>query len=145
MAISSRLVFDVAHDVYVSVRADMEGIPLIDPNKVPSDHQWRPNKGPRGEEFAADFAMACKEALAGPQLASRMVLCSLFYLQVQPYDHVRNFIGITEHVWSDWTDQIRDLVGKKLLAKGMWPPKAYFGERTRQRRKHELSEHRPNL
>ncbi|SRR5260221_1133219 len=138
MAISSRLVFDVCHDVYISIRADLEGIPLIDPTKIPSDHQWRPNKGPNGQEFVADFALACKRALAGPAHASRLLLCSLFYLQVKPYEDVRQFMGIREDVWATWTDEIRDRVGKVLLAKGMFPPKAYFGERSRPKRKPPL-------
>ena len=62
MSISSRLVFDVCHEVYQAVVADAEGIPLIDPTKIPSDHLWRSHKAPTGQEYAADFTIACKRA-----------------------------------------------------------------------------------
>lgn len=133
--VSSRLAFDVLHDIYVSVRADLEGIPLIDPTKIPSDHLWRAHRGPNGQEFIADFAIACKQGLPGPTNAPRLILCNLYYLQVQPYEVVRQFMGIREDVWSDWTEDIRNRVGRVLMSKGMFPPKAYFGERSRPRRK----------
>ena len=140
MSISSRLVFDVCHEVYQAVVADAEGIPLIDPTKIPSDHLWRSHKAPTGQEYAADFTIACKRALAGPLYASRLILCRLYYIDLLPYEQTRNYLGIREDVWTDWTDQIRDRAGKLMLAKGMFPPKAYFGERSgpRKEKKREL-------
>jgi hypothetical protein len=134
MAISTRLVFDVSFEVYQSIKADLEGIPLIDPTKVPSDHLWRSHRAPTGEEYAADFALACKRALKGPANAPRLLLCTLFYIELLPYDQVRNYMGIRADVWSDWSDQIRDRAGHVILASGMFPPRKYFGERTRPRR-----------
>ena len=135
MSISSRLVFDVCHEVYQSVMADAESIPLIDPTKVPSDGLWRSHKAPTGQEYAADFTIACKRALAGPLYASRLILCKLYYIDLLPYEQTRNYLGIREDVWTDWTDQIRDRAGKLMLAKGMFPPKAYFGQRSELRMK----------
>ena len=43
-------------------------------------------------------------------------------------------MGIREDVFADWMDVIRDKVGHELLRKQMWPPKQYFGQRTRPRR-----------
>jgi hypothetical protein len=142
MSISSRLVFDVCHEVYQAVIADSEAIPLIDPTKIPSDHLWRSHKAPTGEEYAADFSLACKAALIGPQNASRLILCKLYYLDLLPYEQARNYLGLREDVWAAWTDEIRNKVGEKLLHKGMFPPKKYFGERSRPRRPHVAREDR---
>lgn len=134
-AISSRLAFDVCFEIYQSIRADEEGIPLIDPTKVPSDHLWRAHRGPNGQEFVADFAISCRKALAGPECARKLILCNVFYLGMAPYERARAHIGIREDVWSDWTEDIRDRVGRVLMVKGVFPPKRYFGERSRPRRK----------
>jgi hypothetical protein len=134
MAISTRLVFDVSWEVYQSIKADLEGIPVIDPTKVPSDHLWRSHRAPTGEEYAADFALACKRALKGPHYASRLILCTLFYIDLLPYEQTRNYMDIRADVWADWTDEIRDRSGHVLLTSGMFPPRKYFGERTRPRR-----------
>jgi hypothetical protein len=136
-SVSPRLAFDVCHEIYVSIRADLEGIPLIDPTKVPSDHLWRAHRGPNGQEFVADFGIACHRALAARECAAKLILCNLYYLQTKPYEHVRQFMGIREDVWSDWTEDIRDRVGRLLMAKGMFPPRAYFGERSRPRKRKE--------
>lgn len=133
--VSPRLAFDVCHEIYVSIRADLEGIPLIDPTKIPSDHLWRAHRGPNGQEFVADFAIACRRALGAPECSAKLILCNLYYLQIQPYEHVRQFMGIREDVWSDWTEDIRDRAGRILMAKGMFPPRAYFGERSRPKKR----------
>jgi hypothetical protein len=130
MSISTRLVFDVCHDVYQSIYADAEGIPLLDPTKIPSDHLWRSHKAPNGREYAADFAIACIRALAGPAHSSRLILCKIHYLELLPYEKARRFMGIREDVWVQWTDEIRDRCGEKLLHRGMYPPRKYFGERS---------------
>jgi hypothetical protein len=134
MAISTRLVFDICHEVYTSIHADLEGIPLIDPTKIPSDHLWRSHKAPTGHEYAADFTIACRRALEGPANAPRFILCNLYYIDLLPYEQTRRFLGIREDIWTSWTDDIRDKVGRVLLSKGMFPPKKYFGERTRPRK-----------
>lgn len=134
MSISPRLAFDVCHEVYKSIHADGEAIPLIDPTKVPSDHLWRSHKAPTGQEFAADFAIACKRALQGPENASRLILCNYYYLQLMEYEKCRRYMGIGEMTWVKWTEDIRDKAGKVILAKGLFPPRAYFGERSRPRR-----------
>lgn len=129
MSLNPKLAFDVCHDVYVSIRADLEGIPLIDPTKVPSDHLWRSHKAPTGAEFVADFAIACRRALEGPESASRLILCQSYYLQAQPYEKVRKLLGLGEIIWTIRTDEIRSKVGALLIERGLFPPKKYFGER----------------
>jgi hypothetical protein len=134
MTITPLLAFDVCWDIYAAIRADLEGIPLIDPTKVPSDHLWRANRGPRAAEYVADFSLACQRALDGPDWASRKVLCSLYYLGLTPYENARHFLGLREDVWVKWTEEIRERVGKQLMHRGMFPVRSYFGERTRPRR-----------
>ncbi len=128
MSVKPEFVFDVCHDVYAAAMADAEGIALIDPTKIPSDHLWRSHKPPTGQEFAADFAIACKRALAGASNSPRLILCGLYYLDLLPYARARQQMGIREDVWVAWTDIIRHKVGALLLAKGMFPPRQYFSE-----------------
>lgn len=139
MTITPALAFDCCHEVYAAIRADTEGIPLIDPTKVPSDHVWRPGRGPRAGEYLADFSLCCRRGLSLPELASRRVLCNLYYLGLTPYERTRHFLGLREDTWVSWTEEIRDRVGKQILIAGLFPVRNYFGERTRPRRNAQRS------
>lgn len=134
MSVPPQLAFDICHDVYAAIRADLEGIPLIDPTKVPSDHLWRANRGPNGSEYVADFAICVKRALAGPHNSPRLILATLYYLDLVPYKKALRQMQIREDVWVSWTDDIRNRVGALIIERGMFPPRAYFGERSRPRR-----------
>lgn len=134
MSITPHFVFDVCHAVYEAIQADSDSIPLLDPTKVPSDHLWRSHKPPTGQEYAADFHIACQRALAGPQNASRLILCNMYYLGLAPYEQARKQMGVREDVFISWCDDVRTKVGEMLLKKGMFPPRKYFGEQTRPRR-----------
>jgi hypothetical protein len=74
----------------------------------------------------ADFALAGRAALDGPELASRMVLFRLYYLGLAPYENARHFLGLSERTWVDWSDEVRQRCGKELLRRGMFPPRKYF-------------------
>jgi len=50
-----------------------------------------PDFRPRLNEWVADFALAGKSALDGPEWASRMVLFRLYYLGLAPYENARTF------------------------------------------------------
>ena len=133
MSIKPELAFDVCHDVYKAVRGDLEGIAILDPTKPPSEHVWRPDSGPRASEYVADFAICCQRGLEGPEWASRLVLCRLYYLGLAPYENARHFLGLREDVWVHWTEQIRERVGKQVIGRGLFPVRQYFGERFRPR------------
>lgn len=135
MTISPRLAFDVSWEIYQSLRCDQEGISIIDPGKVASDNVWRPQSGPRGNEYVADFQLACQRALEGPENASCWLLCRLHYIQMTPYEEARALLKLREDVWTFWTDDIRDKVGRMLMQRGLFPARQYFGERSRPRRK----------
>lgn len=134
MSITPCLAFDCCWEVYAAIRGDSEGIAIIDPTKPPAEHVWRPDAGPRASEYLADFALACVRGLEGPEQASRLVLCRLYYLGLAPYERARRFLGLREDVWVKWTEEIRERVGKQLLARGLFPIRGYFGERTRARK-----------
>jgi hypothetical protein len=55
---------------------------------------WRPDFRPRLNEWVADFALAGKSALEGPDWASRMVLFRLYYLGLAPYETARHFLRL---------------------------------------------------
>jgi hypothetical protein len=82
---------------------------------------WRPDFRPRMNEFVADFALAGKAALDGPDLASRAVLFRLYYVGLMPYERARNFLGLSELNWVTWTEEIRRRCGKEMLRRGMFP------------------------
>lgn len=54
------------------------------------------------------------------------VLFRLYYLGLAPYENARHFLGLSEHSWVNWTEQIRNRCGKELLGRGMFPPRRYF-------------------
>jgi len=85
-----------------------------------------PDFRPRLNEWVADFALAGKSALDGPDWASRMVLFRLYYLGLAPYENARHFLALSEHNWVNWTEQIRHRCGKELLGRSMFPPRKYF-------------------
>jgi len=55
-------------------------------------------------------------------------------LALTPYEQTRHFMGIREDVWVKWTEEIRDRAGKQVMMRGLFPARAYFGERSRPRR-----------
>jgi hypothetical protein len=55
-----------------------------------------------------------------------MVLFRLYYLGLAPYENARHFLGLSEHSWVNWTEQIRHRCGKELLSRTMFPPRKYF-------------------
>jgi hypothetical protein len=60
--------------------------------------------------------------------ASRMVLFRLYYLGGAEYQAARRLLGLSENTWVNWTDEIRDRVGRELLRAGIFPPGKYFRE-----------------
>jgi hypothetical protein len=60
--------------------------------------------------------------------ASRLILFRMYFLGGAEYHAARNTLGISERTWADWADEIRNLVGRELLRRGMFPPARYFRE-----------------
>lgn len=137
MPLSPKMAFEVAHEVYAAIRADSDGIAIIDPEKPASDHVWRPSPGPRGDEFVADFALAGKAALKELGNTHLLITFNLYYLSQTPWENLRGmkeFLHIREDVIALWLEEIKEAVGKEILRRGLFPPRQYFGERTRPRR-----------
>jgi hypothetical protein len=87
---------------------------------------WRRDIRPRLNEWVANFALAGKAALGGPDWASRMVMFRMYYLGLAPYENTRHFLGLSEHSWVNWSQEIRRRSGAELLRRGMFPPCKYF-------------------
>ena len=133
MSVSPVFCFDVCHEIYAAIKSGQAKIPIVDTNGTGSGKRtWHPVSQAEGNDYAADFAIACRAALAGSP--SRLILCNLFYIGLTPYETARHFVGLREDVWSQWADEIREKVGKELMRRGMFPPRTYFGERARPRR-----------
>src|SRR5262249_60423212 len=132
MSVKAELAFDVCWDVYKNAREVLETKRGISALKWAESTKflWRPDIRPRLNDFVADFTKAGEFALANAPLASRMVLFRMYYLGLAPYDRVRHFLGLSEHTWVDWTEDLRRRVGKDLLRRGMFPPRKYFREGT---------------
>lgn len=63
-----------------------------------------------------------------PLRASRLILFRMYYLGGAEYNAARRMLGIGEITWSAWTEEIRTLVGRELMRRGMFPPRRYFRE-----------------
>jgi hypothetical protein len=129
MSVKPEMAFDVCWEVYKSAKEVLEakrGISALKVSDAASKFSWRPDVRPRLNEWVADFALAGKAALEGPDWASRMVLFRVFYLGLAPYDRARHFVGLSERGWVNWTEEIRRHCGEELLRRGMFPPRKYF-------------------
>jgi hypothetical protein len=128
MSVKPELAFDVCWEVYKGAKEVLEakrGISALKFEEA-TKFSWRPDVRPRLNEWAADFALAGKAALEGPDWASRMVLFRVYYLGLAPYDKARHFVGLSERSWVNWTEEIRRHCGQELLRRGMFPPRKYF-------------------
>lgn len=129
MPVKAELAFDVCWEVYRNAREVLEtkrGAVAAHNWKDSEKFLWRPDIRPKLNEWVADFALAGQAALDGPEWASRMVLFRLYYLGLRPYDAARHFLGLSEHSWVNWSEEIRRRCGKELLRRGMFPPRKYF-------------------
>ncbi|HEY6945218.1 MAG TPA: hypothetical protein VI431_08755 [Candidatus Acidoferrum sp.] len=128
MPVKAELAFDVCWDVYRTAREVLESKRGISAQnwKNSDKYLWRPDIRPRLNEWIADFTLACLAALDGPEWASRMVMFRLYYLGLAPYDRTRHFLGLSEHNWVNWSEEIRRRCGKELLNRRMFPPRKYF-------------------
>ena len=70
--------------------------------------------------------MAGQAALDSPSTASRLVMFRLYYLGLAPYETARHFLGLSEHSWVTWSEEVRHRCGKELLRREMFPPRKYF-------------------
>jgi hypothetical protein len=125
MSVKPELAFDVCWEVYRAARERLES------KECTSMLQWVPEAHPgKLREWVADFALAGQDALAGPELAARVVMFRLYHLGLAPYERAKHFLGLSERGWVNWNDEIRKRVGERLIQRGMFPPKQYFGERS---------------
>ncbi|HEY2460418.1 MAG TPA: hypothetical protein VGI16_06410 [Candidatus Acidoferrum sp.] len=129
MSVKPELAFDVCWEVYRGAREVLEtkrGVSAMSLENT-AKYLWKPDIRPRLNEWVADFALAGKAALNGPQWASRMVLFRLYYLGMAPYEEARHFMGLSEQGWTNWSDEVRRRCGEELLRRDMFPPRKYFG------------------
>jgi hypothetical protein len=96
MSVKPELAFDVCWEVYKGAKEVLESKRGISALKLgeAAKFSWRPDIHPRLNEWVADFALAGKAALEGPDWASRMVLFRVYYLGLAPYDKARAFRGL---------------------------------------------------
>lgn len=128
MPAKAEFAFDVCWDIYCRAREVLETKRGISARnwKDMEKYLWRPDLRPRLNEWIADFALAGEAALDGPEWASRMVMFRLYYLGLTPYERARHFLGLSEHSWVNWSEEIRRRCGKELLDRRMFPPRNYF-------------------
>ena len=129
MGVKPELAFDVCWEVYRNVREVLEtkrGSVAARDWKNSDKFLWRPDIRPKLNEWVADFTLAGLAALDGPEWASRMVMFRLYYLGLAPYDRARHFLGLSEHSWVNWSEEIRRRCGKEMLHRRMFPPRKYF-------------------
>jgi len=82
ISVKPELAFDVCWEVYKGAKEVIEakrGISALKFEEA-TKFSWRPDNRPRLNEWVADFALAGKAALEGPDWASRMLLFRVYYL-----------------------------------------------------------------
>ena len=62
--------------------------------------------------------------------ASRLILFRMYYLGGAEYEAARHLLGLSERTWSDWAEEIRQLVGAELIRAHIYPPARYFRQAT---------------
>jgi len=136
--ITPEYAFDTCWDLYQRIVGEQEGITVMDAALATGGVQsvgWRPVNVAEAKDYAVDFAIAGRAALDNGAAASRVLLWRLYYLRCVPYENARAFLGLSDRAWEQWTEEIRKKVGAELMRRGLFPPRKYFGERTRPRRK----------
>lgn len=129
MPVKPELAFDVCWEVYRNVREvlnEKRGSGSAQNWKDSQKFLWRPDIRPRLNDWMSDFTLAGQAALDGPEWASRMVMFRLYYLGLAPYERARHFLGLSEHGWVNWSEEIRRRCGKEMLNRRMFPPRKYF-------------------
>jgi hypothetical protein len=128
MSVKPEMAFDVCWEVYRGAREALEskrGVPALN-WRHNAKYLWRPELRPKLKDWVADFALAGQSALGGPERASRMVMFRIYYLGLAEYDKAREFLGLSERGWVNWSDEIRRRCGEELLRRNMFPPRKYF-------------------
>lgn len=122
-----RFAFDVCQDYYVEARETLIGKINITKIDSPINKQpWKPQVRPRSTDYCADYERAGRVALADPHLASRLIMFLVYHISLAPYERARGHLGVSEMTWVNWSEEIRDLVGRELLNRGMFPPSRYM-------------------
>jgi hypothetical protein len=134
VSIKPEFCFDISWEIYQTLKAEQQGIGILDATNA-SDRIWRPHSGAGNSEYIADFALAIRAPFKESYEASRRILIELFYISLVPYEQARHRMGISAYIWSVWTEEVRKEAGKEIMKRGLWPPRHYFGERSRPRRK----------
>jgi len=128
--VSPEFAFDVCLEIYRNCVGKYGYIHALDPTAL-KEHRWKPDRKPRPQDFAADFCLAGQEALEGSELHSRLVLFNIYYAGACPYETARQWFRLSEMGWVRWTEEIRRIVGKELIRRGLFPPRKYFEELAR--------------
>lgn len=122
-----RLAFDVCRDYYVEARENLDGKINITKIDSPINKQpWKPQLRPRLADYCADYALAGRVALADPHLSSRLIMFLVYHVGLAPYELARQHLGISEMTWVSWSEEIRDIVGRELLDRSIFPPWRYM-------------------
>jgi hypothetical protein len=107
----------------------------LDASALKRGGNWHPDRKPRLEDFVADFQLAGERALNREGLHSRVVLFNIHFAGRCPYERAKEWFGLSDQGWERWTNDIRRIVGKELIERGIYPPRKYFGEMgTREKR-----------
>jgi hypothetical protein len=154
--IKPRDAFNICHEVYVSARELVDSRLPTTQLAGSSKFIWRPDLRPRLVEYVADFALCGERALGPRSVlagttrdsgengtgdgslrhdvaraqsidrASRMVLFHVCFLGGAEYQAARRLLGISEINFADWSEEIRERVGRELLRRRVFPPSRYF-------------------
>ncbi len=119
--------FDVCHARYCQLRDWLSGrIPASAGRDTPSGgYRWKPDRV-GAEEYAADFELAARRALARPTWKKRMRLFEIYFLDGTEYKHAIALVGVPVSTFDWWCWEIKKAVGREFARRGVFPPGRYF-------------------
>jgi hypothetical protein len=99
---------------------------------TPFDRETRPLYSRRGQVRAIDFiidfeCIGCK-SVTRPDWGGRRQLFESYVLRCEPYSAVKMTLGITRGTMNRWLGQIRRIVGKEIVKRGLWPVDLYYDQ-----------------
>lgn len=126
-----REMFEICHELYERLQPVKAKIGSINPESSVKVHAV----GLKGDghmrilEYLADFELAGRRALA--HKPNQLKVFSLYHCRLIPYKRAVKQLRLKESSFDWQVDVIKREVGKELVRTGIFPPNAYFNERSR--------------
>jgi len=119
-------IFQPCHSIYKEYRFLLaESVTVRNPLTIPYG-KVLPAKGPRMDDYVANFDLAGRRALRQPGRELKRRLFQTYYVEDTSYQGTLKLLRIRPDVFDYWTMEIKRTVGEELARAGIYPPDRYF-------------------